>query len=219
MPRVAKTAGGVKPSKLWWCVSDDDSRCSAPEGCYHVECMPAALRSFSPYSKTQPHSSVWNRPCFTKARVGKMVQWVGFLSQEWELEFKSLGAWGSASTVQRQTTMTPCLKWCGRWGPIPELSSGIHTCMLYTYVPVHRMYTVLVRVSIPVQTSDQEASWGGKGLFSLHFHTAVHHQGSQDWNSSRSGSRSWCRGHGGMFLTGFQIGRLTSDPYLDCSSF
>ena len=25
---------------------------------------------------------------------------------------------------------------------------------------------------------------------------------SQDWNSSRSGSRSWCRGHGGMLLTG-----------------
>jgi hypothetical protein len=23
---------------------------------------------------------------------------------------------------------------------------------------------------------DQEASWGGKGLFGLHFHTAVHHQ-------------------------------------------
>jgi hypothetical protein len=22
----------------------------------------------------------------------------------------------------------------------------------------------------------QEASWGGKGLFGLHFHTAVHHQ-------------------------------------------
>jgi hypothetical protein len=27
-------------------------------------------------------------------------------------------------------------------------------------------------------------------------------KGSQDWNSSRSGSRSWCRGYGGMFLTG-----------------
>jgi hypothetical protein len=26
-------------------------------------------------------------------------------------------------------------------------------------------------------------------------------KGSQDWNSSRSGNRSWCRGHGGMFLT------------------
>ena len=26
-------------------------------------------------------------------------------------------------------------------------------------------------------------------------------KGNQDWNSSRSGSRSWCRGHGGMFFT------------------
>ena len=25
---------------------------------------------------------------------------------------------------------------------------------------------------------------------------------SQDWNSSRSESRSWCRGHGGMFFSG-----------------
>jgi len=49
---------------------------------------------------------------------------------------------------------------------------------------------------------DQEASWGGKGLFGLHFHTAVDHQRMQDWNSSRSESRSWCRGHGGMFFSG-----------------
>ena len=27
-------------------------------------------------------------------------------------------------------------------------------------------------------------------------------KGCQDWNSSRSGSRSWCRGHGEMLLTG-----------------
>jgi hypothetical protein len=27
-------------------------------------------------------------------------------------------------------------------------------------------------------------------------------KGSQDWNSSRSESRAWCRGHGRMFLTG-----------------
>jgi hypothetical protein len=52
---------------------------------------------------------------------------------------------------------------------------------------------------------DQESSWGGKGLFSLHFHTAIHHQGSQDWNSGRSESRSWCRGHGGMFFTGLLL--------------
>jgi hypothetical protein len=43
---------------------------------------------------------------------------------------------------------------------------------------------------------------GRKWFIGLHIHTAVHHQGSQDWNSSRAGSRSWCRGHGGMFLTG-----------------
>ena len=49
---------------------------------------------------------------------------------------------------------------------------------------------------------DQEASWGGKGLISLYFHTAVHHQRSQDWNSSMSGNRIWCRGYGWMLLTG-----------------
>lgn len=30
-------------------------------------------------------------------------------------------------------------------------------------------------------------------------------KGSQDWNSSRSGSRSWCRGHGGMFFIGLLL--------------
>jgi hypothetical protein len=35
-------------------------------------------------------------------------------------------------------------------------------------------------------------------------------KGSQDWNSSRSESRSWCRGHGGMFFTGL--------PPLACSA-
>jgi hypothetical protein len=35
-------------------------------------------------------------------------------------------------------------------------------------------------------------------------------KGSQDWNSSKSGSRSRCRGHRGMFLTGL--------PHLACSA-
>jgi hypothetical protein len=35
-------------------------------------------------------------------------------------------------------------------------------------------------------------------------------KGNQDWNSSRSGSRSGCRGHGGMFFTGL--------PHLACSA-
>ena len=38
--------------------------------------------------------------------------------------------------------------------------------------------SILVRVSIAVMKHhDQKASWGWKGLFSLHFHIAVHHQG------------------------------------------
>jgi hypothetical protein len=32
---------------------------------------------------------------------------------------------------------------------------------------------------------DQEANWGGKGLFSIHFYTAVHHQGSQELKQVR----------------------------------
>jgi hypothetical protein len=36
---------------------------------------------------------------------------------------------------------------------------------------------VLVMVSIPAQNiMTEDASWGGKGLFSLQFHVAVHHQ-------------------------------------------
>jgi hypothetical protein len=36
---------------------------------------------------------------------------------------------------------------------------------------------VLDRVSIAaMKHHNQEASWGGKDLFSLHFHTAVHHR-------------------------------------------
>jgi hypothetical protein len=49
-----------------------------------------------------------------------------------------------------------------------------------------------------------------KGFIQLTLPYSVHHQGSQDWNSSRSGSRSWCRGHGGMFFTGL--------PLLACSA-
>jgi hypothetical protein len=39
------------------------------------------------------------------------------------------------------------------------------------------MRDVLVKVSMAlIKHHDQKASWGGKGLFSLHFHIAVHHQ-------------------------------------------
>jgi hypothetical protein len=50
--------------------------------------------------------------------------------------------------------------------------------------------TVLVRVSIPAQTTYQEAV-GEERVYSAYtVHIAVDHQRMQDWNSSRSGSRS-----------------------------
>jgi hypothetical protein len=73
---------------------------------------------------------------------------------------------------------------------------------LFLILGVFLIHCILVRVSIPAQTSWPRTSWGWKRLFGLHFHTAVHHQGSQDWNSSRSESRSWYKSHGGIFLTG-----------------
>jgi hypothetical protein len=44
---------------------------------------------------------------------------------------------------------------------------------------------------------------GRKGFIQLTLSTLLFiTKGCQDWNSSRSGSRSCCRGRGGMFLTG-----------------
>jgi hypothetical protein len=38
-------------------------------------------------------------------------------------------------------------------------------------------------------------------------------KGCQDWNSSMSGSRSWCRGNGGMLFTGlFPLACSTCSP-------
>jgi hypothetical protein len=54
------------------------------------------------------------------------------------------------------------------------------------------------RVSIPAQISWPRRKLGRKDLFSLHFHLLFIIKRSQDWNSSRSGSRSWGRGHGEM---------------------
>jgi hypothetical protein len=51
------------------------------------------------------------------------------------------------------------------------LSAVNHNAYRNTQLP-----GVLVRVSIPHKHQEQEASWGGKGLLGLHFHTAVHHQ-------------------------------------------
>jgi hypothetical protein len=62
--------------------------------------------------------------------------------------------------------------------------------------------SVLVRVSIPAQTSWPRSKLGTKGFIRLTLPYCCYHQESQDWNSSMSESRSQCRGHGGMFFTG-----------------
>ena len=62
---------------------------------------------------------------------------------------------------------------------------------------------VLVRVSISAQTSWPRSKLGRKGFIQLTLSTLpLITKGSQDWNSSRSGSRNLYRGHGGMFFTG-----------------
>jgi hypothetical protein len=62
---------------------------------------------------------------------------------------------------------------------------------------------VLVRVSIPAQNIKTKKQVGEERVYSAYTSTLVFIiKGSQDWNSSRSGSRRWCRGYGGMLLTG-----------------
>jgi hypothetical protein len=54
---------------------------------------------------------------------------------------------------------------------------SVDTNVLFPAFSTLAFQTVLVRVCIPVQKHHaQEASWGGKGLFSLHFHIAIPHQ-------------------------------------------
>jgi hypothetical protein len=43
---------------------------------------------------------------------------------------------------------------------------------------------------------------GEERVYSAYTSTLLFTKVSQDWNSSRSESRSWCRGHGGMLFTG-----------------
>ena len=52
---------------------------------------------------------------------------------------------------------------------------------------------------------DQEASWGGKGLFGLHFYHCSSQKEVRTGTQAgqEPGGRSWCRGHRGGLLTGF----------------
>jgi hypothetical protein len=72
----------------------------------------------------------------------------------------------------------------------------------YTLLRLHRS-SVLVRVSIPGQNIMTKMQVGEERVYSAYTSTLLFiTKGSQDRNSSRSGSRSWCRGHGEMLFTG-----------------
>jgi hypothetical protein len=60
--------------------------------------------------------------------------------------------------------------------------------------------TALITVSIPAQNIMTKI--GDERVHAAYTSTLLFiSKGSQDWNSSRSGSRSWCRGHEGMLLS------------------
>ena len=80
----------------------------------------------------------------------------------------------------------------------PKTWSGCHR-----NTPLCWYQFVLVRVSIPGQNIMTKKQVGEERVYSAYtFRLLFITKRSQDWNSSRSGSRRWCRGHGGMLLTG-----------------
>jgi hypothetical protein len=64
-------------------------------------------------------------------------------------------------------------------------------------------WLILVRATIVMMKIMVKATWGGKGLFGLYFHTVVH-QGRKSGQETQAvqepGGRSGCRGHGGGCL-------------------
>ena len=83
---------------------------------------------------------------------------------------------------------------------------AIYAYMLYVMIwRWASRHIVLVRSSMAVMKHhDPKASEGGKGLFSLHFHSTFHHwrKLGQDLKTGKDPEgKSRCRGHGGMLLT------------------
>ena len=75
---------------------------------------------------------------------------------------------------------------------------------------INELYIYTMCIYIPAQTSWPRRKLERKGFIQITLSILLT-KGSQDWNSCRSGSKSWCRGHGGMFFT--------SLPPLTCSTW
>jgi hypothetical protein len=128
---------------------------------------------------------------------GKVIEKIRTLLQDWViLRF---------SSINRVCWQITCREMIRSGAECLEAGKTTHTSLLFClfvldvikrhtyFLPslqyiIHIVFVnafVLVRFLFLHKHHDQETRWGGKGLFGLHFHVAVHHQGSQDWNSSR----------------------------------
>jgi hypothetical protein len=79
------------------------------------------------------------------------------------------------------------------WGRVGGISLGTANLVMVIFLRTVHFFlaAVLVRVSIPRQNIMTKKQVGEERVYSAYtFHIAVDHQRMQDWNSSRSGSRS-----------------------------
>ena len=121
--------------------------------------------------------------------IGISIAKIISMKTKLKLLIYKLGPWTKPeySNKQLQSTLTfnetlkvnglnPLIKWC--------LSQGFYSCtniMTKKQVREERIYLAYISMLLFITNR------------------------SQDWNSSRSESRSWCRSHGEMFLTGWLL--------------
>jgi len=91
----------------------------------------------------------------------------------------------SVPATSRDASFLPCFRemvWLSRLGPRGRKSSAPNL-LLHQSLRLSQSGFLFLH-----KHHDQEASWGGKGLFSLHFHIAVHHhrKSGQEFTQGRN---------------------------------
>jgi hypothetical protein len=114
-------------------------------------------------------------------------------------------AWGP---IWEGLSVFVCLFVCFTWFSCSRKSSG---CVSVFQLSDSSLWMCLSQGFYSCTNIMTKKQVGEERVYSAYISTLLFiTERSQDWNSSRSGSRSWCRGHGGMFLTGL--------PPLACSA-
>ena len=82
----------------------------------------------------------------------------------------------------------------------------VHSCTLYTHTAKNTQTWCLSQGFYSCTNIITKKQVGEERVYSAYISTLLFiTERSQEWNSSRSGSRSWCRGHGGIFFTGLLL--------------